>query len=253
MKSDTTPFFVTDLLLAGSLLTRLPLPHLPDAAFARSPRAVWAYPLAGALLGALAGAVGAIAVLVGLPSIVAAGLVLISLTMCSGAMHEDGLADTADGLWGGSTAEKRLAIMKDSHIGTYGTLALILVTGLRWTAYAALLPVGIGGVVAAAVLSRAAMPVLMIALPHARNFGLSHSVGKPNPLSVCVGLFLAIGIAVMCLGIQALLAVCAVASMTIAMGILAKRKIKGQTGDILGATQQITETAVLFSVLISLQ
>ena len=99
----------------------------------------------------------------------------------TGAMHEDGLADTVDGLWGGWTRDRRLEIMKDSHIGTYGVLALIVSAGLRWSVLAGLLTLGAGPVVAIAVLSRASMPALMAALPNARGDGLAHKVGAPPP------------------------------------------------------------------------
>ena len=116
--------FSGDLRLALGLLTRLPLPSTPD--MARGAQAAWAWPLAGlapAALAALAMALGsALGVLPG----VAAALGLAVSVMVTGAMHEDGLADTADGLWGGWTPERRLEIMKDSRIGAYGVIALIL-------------------------------------------------------------------------------------------------------------------------------
>ncbi|MEM8578904.1 MAG: adenosylcobinamide-GDP ribazoletransferase, partial [Pseudomonadota bacterium] len=110
-------------LLAALLLSRLPLPRVPDAAFAEGARAVWAYPVVGLLLGAFAAGIGALA-----PTpVIGAGLALAAMAMMTGALHEDGLADTADGLWGGQSRARRLEIMKDSRIGAYGVLALILV------------------------------------------------------------------------------------------------------------------------------
>lgn len=252
MKSDTTPFFITDLLIAGSLLTRLPLPHLPPDAFDNAARAVWAYPIAGAVLGAIAAVSGAIAYAAGLPVFIAAGLVVTVLTICSGAIHEDGLADTADGFWGAHTAPDRLAIMKDSHIGTYGTLALILGTGLRWMGYAALLPFGALTVIAVAALSRGTMTVLMIAMPNARDYGLSHSVGRPGAPAVAAAVTIALGIGLVCLGLGVAVALLGAAAAAVGMGLLAMRKISGQTGDVLGATQQISEIAILFALVIYL-
>ena len=130
-----------DAVLALVLLTRLPLPHLPKDSFARQSRAVWAFPLAGLVVGGLATVMAAAALAVWPPA-VAAGLALAVQILVTGAMHEDGLADSADGLWGGFDRSRRLEIMKDSQIGTYGVLALVLSLGLRWLTLSALLAAG---------------------------------------------------------------------------------------------------------------
>ena len=93
-----------------------------------------------------------------------------------GAMHADGLADCADGFWGGWTIERRLEIMKDSHIGAYGVIALILIIGLQWQIVAALMQAEIAfiALISAAVLSRAPLPLIMARIPNARGSGLSH-------------------------------------------------------------------------------
>ena len=151
-----------DILLALVLLTRLPLPRLPDSAFARQAKAAWAYPLAGLAVALPACVLGALALAAGLPAGPAAGLVMTVQVLLTGAMHEDGLADVADGFWGGFTRERRLEIMKDSRIGAYGVLALVLILILRWSALTAL--IGAGGIWALAGVaapSRAPMAVLM--------------------------------------------------------------------------------------------
>jgi adenosylcobinamide-GDP ribazoletransferase len=232
-----------DILLALVLLTRLPLPHLPQEAFKRQSAAVWAFPLAGLAVALPACLVASLALSLDLPAPVAAGLTLAVQILLTGAMHEDGLADTADGFWGGFDTARRLEIMKDSQIGTYGVLALILGLGLRWMALAALFETaGPWFLVALAALSRAAMPVVMHALPNARLAGLSHGVGRPARLPVILGACLALAIATPVLGPMAGLCVAfAMAGTTLGMAALARAKIGGQTGDILGATQQICE------------
>jgi len=231
----------TDAVLALVLLTRLPLPHLPDATFARQSRAVWAFPLAGAVVGLLACATAALA-LIWWPPLVAAGLALLVQVVVTGAMHEDGLADSADGLWGGFAPERRLEIMKDSQIGTYGVLALILGLGLRWVALSALLAAGlIWAPVALAVLSRAAMPVMMASLRNARGSGLSQQVGRPGWTSTGLGVGIALLLAALSTGGSALIAALLLAPVVLGLRALARAKIHGQTGDILGATQQICE------------
>jgi adenosylcobinamide-GDP ribazoletransferase len=239
-----------DILLALVLLTRLPLPHLPAAAFERQARAVWAFALAGLAVALPAAVLAALALAVGLPATIAAGLALATQVMLTGAMHEDGLADTADGLWGGFDRPRRLEIMKDSRIGAYGVIALILSVGLRWSALSALMALaGVWPLVALAMLSRAMMPALMSWLPHARDTGLSQSVGRPRALPCGVAVLLAALLSLPLIGAMALPVLIAMGAATAGLGLLARAKIGGQTGDILGASQQLAEIAGLLCLL----
>lgn len=232
-----------DLRAALSLLSRLPLP--PPAQFPVPP-AVWAWPVAGALLGALASGAGMAALAAGLPVGVAAALVLAMGALLTGAMHEDGLADSCDGLWGGWTRERRLEIMKDSHIGSYGVMGLLLVTLARWSAVVGLLQAGaLAPLIAAAALSRAPMAALLAGLPNARGHGLSAAVGRPGAMAACAAGGVALGLALALAGPAGLIAAGAAAATTLGLGALARRKIGGQTGDILGASQQLAEMAAL--------
>ncbi|WP_298842548.1 adenosylcobinamide-GDP ribazoletransferase [uncultured Roseobacter sp.] len=245
MKTDTYPPVLTELVLAFTLLSRIPTPHLPDHAFENSARAVWAYPLVGLVAGAVATGTAYILLSLGLPALLAGGLGLALLTMITGALHEDGLADVADGFWGGHDPERRLQIMKDSQIGSYGTLALVFVTGLRWLAWATLLAVAPAALVAAAVLSRATMPLLMVALPHARASGLSHAVGRPDARRAMTGTAIALILSALLIGVYAMGAAIAVGVAAIGTAVLARRRIAGQTGDVLGACQQLAELSAL--------
>ncbi|MEM6758287.1 MAG: adenosylcobinamide-GDP ribazoletransferase [Pseudomonadota bacterium] len=238
-KSDT---LLWDVPVAFVLLTRLPIPALPEHAFARGARAVWAYPLVGAVLGLIAVVLMALLSALGVEQIIAAGLGLAGVVMLTGAMHEDGLADTVDGLWGGFSPARRLEIMKDSRIGTYGVLALVLTIGLRWAGYA---HVSLGALVAALVISRAAMPVLMAALPHARQDGLSQSVGRPDWPQVVASIGVAVAISYALIGPLALFAMMIAGPVTCVVALVARAKVGGQTGDILGACQNLCEIAVL--------
>lgn len=248
-KNDITGVSSWDPVLALVLLTRLPLPRLPEPLFARQAAAVWAFPLAGLAVGTLACAAGWLAQAAGLSAWIAAGLMLAVSVMVTGAMHEDGLADTADGLWGGFTPERRLEIMKDSHIGTYGVLALILSQLLRLSALAALVAGGaLWSLLAAAIWSRALMPVLMTALPNARGKGLSQSVGRPELWAVLLGLALAAALVIAVMGAAGLGPALLSAIAVLGLGALAKAKIGGQTGDILGASQQVAEIMFLLAL-----
>ncbi|MEO1778402.1 MAG: adenosylcobinamide-GDP ribazoletransferase [Pseudomonadota bacterium] len=243
MNDDKSDIWLWDVPVACVLLTRVPLPALPDRAFAHSARAVWAYPLVGLLLGGAVAALSVVLEALGLPAAVVAGIVLSALILLTGAMHEDGLADTADGLWGGQDPARRLDIMKDSRIGTYGVLALVLAMGLRWLGYT---DIASAQLIAALVLSRAAMPALMASLPHARADGLSKSVGRPGRSPAAGAIALALALAVVLVGPVGLVAAGGAAVAAGGMAALARAKIGGQTGDILGATQVVCELVVLF-------
>lgn len=240
---------LADLGVALVLLTRLPVPRLPDGAFAQQGRAVWAFPLAGLAVAGPACGLGWAALALGLAPWAAAGLVLGAQVMLTGGLHEDGLADCADGLWGGQDRARRLEIMRDSRVGSYGVLALLLGLGLRWGALAALLGAGAwGAVLAVAVLSRGLLPGLMAALPHARPDGLARGVGPVEALPAGIALALALALALPLAGSAALAAV-ALAGLAVAgLGALARARLGGQTGDVLGAAQQLGEIAALLAV-----
>ncbi|WP_299411736.1 adenosylcobinamide-GDP ribazoletransferase [uncultured Sulfitobacter sp.] len=240
--------WVTQLWVAATLLTRLPLPHLPSEAFADGARAVWAYPLIGILVGGSGAAIGQTALFLGIPAYGAATLALGMMMLITGAMHEDGLADVFDGFWGGFASERRLEIMRDSQIGTYGVLALGLVTLLRIVAVAALLGASGWAVMLGAVASRAMMPLCMYALPHARSDGLSQSVGKPQFSRVILACGIAASAVWIGLGKEGVVAFVMALGVSLAMIRLAKHKIGGQTGDVLGATQQLAEAAFLLTL-----
>ncbi len=238
-----------DVILALGLLTRLPLPRSGSGGGAR---AGWAYPLAGLAVGALAALAGGMASAGGLPAPLAALVALSALIMSTGALHEDGLADTVDGLWGGWTRERRLEIMKDSRIGAYGVIALVLSLCARWAAlwlcYEAGAAPAAAALIAAAALSRAPLPALTTALPNARGGGLSHAVGRSEPAAAAIAAGLGAAIAIVLTGTAAFGAILWAAVGALAIGVLARIRIAGQTGDILGAAQQIAEIAILFSL-----
>jgi adenosylcobinamide-GDP ribazoletransferase len=250
--SDMLHASLTDLRAALGLLTRLPLPYA-----AGSPRggvAAWAWPVAGIIIGAMVGMVATFGLYLGQAPAVAAAIALAAQAMLTGAMHEDGLADTADGLWGGWDKARRLEIMKDSHIGSYGVLALILVTLARWSALSAVLAASssFGAIIAVAALSRCAMAVQMAWLPNARGKGLSQMVGRPNAKVATLAVAIA---TVVCFGLtgwQAFGMISFVSAATLGLGLIARAKIGGQTGDVLGATQQLAETAALCALVTSL-
>ena len=234
---------LADVRTAIGLLTRLPV---PGRAASGNRGGAWAWPVAGLAVGAIGALAGSLALAVGLGAGVAAALCIGTQVIATGAMHEDGLADVADGFWGGWTRVRRLEIMKDSRIGTYGVLALVLAVLLRWLALTALFGSGQWAViVAVGTLSRAPMAVLMAALPNARGTGLSHAVGRPSPAAAGGAVAVAFGLATLFLERDVVSAGLIAALMTLAVALIARSKIGGQTGDVLGASQQVSEIAML--------
>lgn len=239
-----------DLPAAFGLLSRLPVPVHGEAAQRRGAAAAWAFPLVGALLAGIAGTLHTTAMLAGLPGTLSAILAVSALVLLTGALHEDGLADMADGVWGGWTRERRLEIMKDSRIGSYGVLVLILSVALRIGALASLPPLQVGwALVAASVLSRTAMVLLWGTLRPARRTGLSAHAGRPRAATCRLAAVIGIGLcaALLPLGTAALCTIAAILAVG-SVGLIAWRKIGGQTGDVLGAAQQVAEIAVLLTL-----
>jgi|SRR6056297_630001 len=247
MKNDEPIVKKQDFFIALALLSRLPV-HVDG--FDRGARAAWAYPLIGLVIGGIAGFAGLFAHWIGMPAELTALITLCIMVVLTGAMHEDGLADTADGLWGGWDRLRRLEIMQDSQIGTYGVLALLFAFSARWVAIWALFSVGPGvalsAILAASLLSRATLPALMAALPNARGSGLSHRTGPCPAETAWLAAALAFALAILLLGSGAIPATLLAGMAALGVGVIAYRKIGGQTGDILGAAQQASEITVLF-------
>jgi adenosylcobinamide-GDP ribazoletransferase len=260
-RGDPRGTLLTDLAQGLRFYSRLPVPRMPGETdlhgipdFTRLARVV---PLVGAVLGALVAALLLALQATGLPASVVALLALAASVRLTGAFHEDGLADTADGLGGGRDIAQKLEIMKDSRIGTYGGAALILSLSLRAALIAALLEVSAGlaaaSLVAAASLSRTFALALAVSLPPARVDGAAFAAGRPPVaafITACLIALALVGALIGPLNLPAALAGPVVAALaTFYMVRLAARSVGGQTGDLAGATQQVAEIAFLTLVL----
>lgn len=232
---------------ALALLTRLPV--RPPPSMAIWPRACRTFPLAGTVVGLVGAIAFAIAVHIGLPVTVAAIAALAATMLLTGALHEDGLADMADGFGGGDDREAKLTIMRDSRIGAYGVLALVLTTLGRIAALVSLgLPGAAAALVAAHALSRGALPAVMHREATARTDGLGASVGRPSAAEALWAAGTGAVVALLALGPGAgLAAILAAAAASLVVAGLARQQIGGYTGDTLGATQQSAELAVLLA------
>ncbi|CAO3432773.1 adenosylcobinamide-GDP ribazoletransferase [Azospirillum doebereinerae] len=247
--------FVQDAALAVVFLTRLPLPLTGPLADGAPARAMAWFPLVGALIGLAGGAVLAVAWLIHLPPLAAALLALAATVWLTGGLHEDGAADVADGFGGGRDKARKLEIMRDSRVGSYGVLALVFSVAIRASALAALTNPGaaIAALVAAGALSRAGLAVVARTLPPARSDGLAAAQGKPGLKTVVLALVLGLALALPALWIAGpwTMVACALVVAACAVWLMARlalRQIGGHTGDVFGAVQQAADAAVLLAV-----
>ncbi|WP_404423799.1 adenosylcobinamide-GDP ribazoletransferase [Thalassospira australica] len=236
-----------DFWRALALLSRVPVfipgDFRPDA-IARS---VWCWPLIGLFVAGIAIIPAYLAAIVTGNVVIAAIVATFSLVLLTGAMHEDGLADCADGFGGGADRQRKLDIMRDSRIGTYGVVALVLALVMR---IAILGAAGDSGSMAAilivmAVMSRAAMPIVMYVFDPARDDGLGKSAGRPDIRMVAAGIAIALVLVVIVAGaVTAFVSLIAMMVGASVIGWIARHQIGGHTGDVLGMTQIIAELLV---------
>ena len=214
-------------------------------------RAARYYSLAGALVGTLSAVVLLAANWLGSPA-VAAILAIGAGAIITGGFHEDGLADTADGLGGGNTAQARLKIMKDSRIGTYGALALGLVTLLRIAALTAIPPRHAAySLLLAHTLARALPVALMVLLPYAGDPSaakLPHQDMRVTAGEFGVCLMLSLGPIAFLPSMSAVFATALAALAALCVARLSLQLIGGFTGDVLGAIEQMSEAAILVGI-----
>jgi len=242
--------WTADLALAVVFMTRLPLRlsgPLPDDAHAR---AMGWFPLVGAGVGLFGGAIYALAALLHLPPLPSALLALAGAVWLTGGLHEDGAADVADGFGGGRDKARKLEIMRDSRVGSYGVLAIVFSVALRAAAVAALAEprAVVLALVAAGALSRGGMAVIAHLLDPARADGLAARQGRPATGTVALSLGLSLTITAATVGHLAPVAILVSVLAVAAVALQARRQIGGHTGDVFGAAQQVTEAAVLLTL-----
>jgi adenosylcobinamide-GDP ribazoletransferase len=244
---------LAELAAAFALLTRLPVHRLALPRVTVPSKAVWAYPVVGAAVGAIGGAVYWITHSLSCPPALAAICALVAMILGTGALHEDGLADFADGL-AGDTKELSLAIMRDHEIGTYGVLALMLSLAMRATAITLIAEprAVMAALIAADAASRLSAVLIMAALPPARRDGMSASVGSPTAglAAIALGVTFVIAWLLVPFGVALLPILSAIVS-AIVLGRVALNRLGGQTGDVLGASSQICECLALIVLVVA--
>jgi adenosylcobinamide-GDP ribazoletransferase len=239
--------WLDDLKTAVAFLTRLPMPHPMGPMPANFIRAQRMFPVVGAAIGGAVGFVCLAMRMMGVPDLAAAALALGASAILTGALHEDGLADVADGFGGGRDPAAKLEIMRDSRLGTYGALILMVSFVAKLAALAALPDAFVvQSLIAAHALARGVLPAMSMKLPYARKDGLAANAGRPDSGTAGIAGALAFVIALLSLPWStALGAALVAAACAIGMALLAQRQIGGQTGDVLGGAEQVGETAIL--------
>lgn len=238
-----------DFAAGLSLLTRLPTGwlHAPESAI-DLPRSTWCWPLIGGAIGASTGGVLVLGILLGMSTIVATGWAIAFQLLLTGALHEDGFADCMDGLFGGNSPARRLEIMRDSRIGSYGGLALSLVVLLRAGTMAKLAaqPLHIISILmTAGAFSRLALMLPLLWLRPARADGLAHQLRHLPAGCLLLAMLITALIANSLSVLGALSLFLGACLATLGLCSLAFRLIGGYTGDVLGATAIIVELVVL--------
>jgi adenosylcobinamide-GDP ribazoletransferase len=241
--------------IALQFFTRLPIPGWVGFDPAWLHQASRYFPLVGLLVGAVGAAVYAAAGWLW-PAPVAALLSTAATIYLTGAFHEDGFADMCDGFGGGLTRQRVLEIMKDSRIGSYGAVALVLLLGLKVLLLSLLAPqAAIAALLLAHPVSRLAAAMLIHLLDYAREEGKAKPMAHAMTRSE-------LAIAAVCTGVPAcvlayggwlswftLAAAMSAAGVATWLGAKCVKRIGGYTGDCLGAVQQLAEVAVYLCVL----
>ncbi len=242
------------LALAVHFLTRIPTPFDVDYSPQRLLDASRYYPLVGAIVGTFAATAYFVTELA-LPTTIAVIIATAATALLTGAFHEDGLADTFDGISGGYDRARSLEIMTDSRIGTFGALALILVITLKIAALSSLSDTTtiIIALIAAQTISRTSIVIVQATSTYVRETGIAGPQDQPfKPINTIIATLTAlITIAALALILSptaALLATAGAITGHILIRLYFQPKLKGHTGDTLGATQQITELAIYIAL-----
>ena len=278
MKSFLQTTLLRDTVASVRFLSRLPVGNIDGDELPDFRKTAHTFPLAGIIISVPGALVMLLASALGLPPLIIATLAILTLVGTTGGLHEDGLADVADGFGGGHTVTRKLEIMRDSAIGSYGTMALVFSIGLRVFSLAAIhTATGVFGsivfLMCVGALSRASMLLPWYWLPKSRpsddavkdgdnaasaksTSGLSARYGVPDhktllrALPFClICLFFAI---LLVFQVNWLVSLIAGSLALIAITLIAKRQIGGHTGDVLGATQQMSEMGMYIGFLVTI-
>ncbi len=236
--------FFRDIAAAVMILTRIPIKWSyfsekePDIS-----QSLWAYPVVGIIISIFSICVYLVSVSLGWPVFVSSASALLVTVLITGAFHEDGLADVCDGFWGGYTKDRKLEIMKDSRVGTYGVLALLFSLALRIMFLSSLATYeAISALIITACVSRTIIVSLLTVMKPAVTDGMGVKAGKPSIYSLCLSITISVVTTYFLAGVGVTGLVISVSVLALLfVRFVALRHIGGYTGDVLGAGQQVSE------------
>jgi adenosylcobinamide-GDP ribazoletransferase len=254
--ADMLRQWAEEAALAFGLLTRFPLPSFEKRTPASLASAFWAYPLAGAVIGGVGAAAFYLASSFDFSTVVCVLLATAAMILANGGFHEDGLADFWDGIGGGKTREAKLKIMRDSRIGSYGVMALMLTLGLQTAFLVNLHHYGglgtvICGLIACEAAARGALALPLTMLPPARADGLGLSMTELKRGPLAAGVLLASALAFGLLGVAGVAVALGAALGAAVIAGLAGSFLGGFTGDVLGAAAATARMAGLGALVLT--
>ncbi|MGH8433662.1 MAG: adenosylcobinamide-GDP ribazoletransferase [Pseudomonas sp.] len=243
---------ITPFLIALQFLTCLPIRLAGMPTPQQLGRSQLWYPVVGALLGAVLW--GLSALLSGTPLLLHAALLLVAWVILSGALHLDGLADTADAWLGGlGNRERTLIIMKDPRSGPIAVVTLVLLLLLKFAALMALLEQGQGpALLLAPWLARTLLPLLFLSTPYVRVGGLGQALSEHLPRQILPWVLGAHGVAMLLLGWEGLLALSCALLLFAWLRWRMIVRLGGTTGDTAGAMVELVEALVLVALALTL-
>ncbi len=250
MRSNRSFSPVRDVRIATTFLTRIPVGWVQGMEVGDLSKAAWSFPIVGLVVGGIGGAAIYGAAALDLHPLACAFFGLAVMALITGGLHEDGFADVADGFGGGGDKTRILEIMRDSRVGSFGVLALVFGVGIRAAALSGAPGPGLAWVtlIVAAIFSRAVLPMVMATMPAARTDGLSQGAGRPSMtgafIALALGLFALFALLPVNLAFVAIMVAIPLAGLIV---LWAYRRLGGQTGDVLGAIQQVIEMSVIIA------
>ena len=239
-----------EVRLCLGTLTRIPVFSVEYSGHSSLASASWAFPLIGVIVGLIGAVVLWLCDMFGLGAQLSALLAIALMTILTGALHEVGLANTANGLGATGDAEKRLSVMLDPRAGVFGIVALIMVFSGRWLALGDLIAIsfsdGVAALIAATAISRGVLPFVMRGAPDATGDEQGFAQGQPEARPAWIALGISGAISLVAFGFGGTIIVLLIAGLvTFVVAKMARRLFDGRNGDLLGAVQQLVEVVVL--------
>ena len=239
-----------EVRLCLGFLTRIPVFTVEYSKHSSLAAASWAFPVVGVVIGLVGMIVLWLTEMFGLAAQLSALLAIAFMTILTGALHENGLAKTADGFGVTGDADQRLSVMNDRQLGVFGGVALVVIFCGRWLALGDLVAIsfsdGIAAMIAAAAISRGVLPFVMHAAPDTNTEGLNFAADRPEARPAWIALAIAAAVGLFAFGFAGTILVLLVAAIvTFVIVKMAQKSFGGVNADVLGAIQLLAEIAVL--------